>query len=257
MKFLFGLLLTFLTIAASPQDYAVTYLWDEKIPLNVDPSEVTKLDARKAENVDSLLSMLPQFTNVTWLNLWGLGIEELPDDIFENLTKLTWLDLGKNQLQTLPASFDSLTSLSYLGLYTNLLRDLPEVIYSLDLLELRASGNLLTDTFFISPKWDKMTYLSLSGNDVTALEGVRNLRKIERLSLSGCEIKELPDEFRKCKRLKYIHLNGNPLESLPKSLLQRWRVWYILIEDTNIPSETIRNYRVKYPKKVFDTCQTC
>ncbi len=55
-----------------------------------------------------------------WLDLSNLGIEELPEQIFDHLTNLQELKLFKNEISSLPRGiFDNLTELTELHLKDN------------------------------------------------------------------------------------------------------------------------------------------
>ncbi|XP_067881567.1 leucine-rich repeat-containing protein 27-like [Heterodontus francisci] len=59
------------------------------------------------------------------LYLEGNLLQELPDELFDHLPKLVWLDLRKNRLQKLPARIGNHRCLRTLLLETNPLRELP------------------------------------------------------------------------------------------------------------------------------------
>jgi Leucine-rich repeat (LRR) protein len=234
-----------------------SWQWNEQHPLPYDYVEVGKLDVRGAKNLDSLLKELPKFKNIAWLNMWGLGIETLPETIFDSLTALRTLDLGRNELTRLPGSFNRLTKLTHLGLYQNQLIELPHSVYELQLLELRIHDNKLSGTFTISPEWKNLKQLNLAGNKIDSINGLTYLRKLERLQLTACNFSMLPNEFQRCRKLRYLYIDHNPIESLPKSLLRLPKLWYILLEKTNIPEELLFVYQMRYPSKTFDDCKTC
>ncbi len=256
MKKLFTFLSVIFYLTLTAQTF-ISHNWNEKGVLKVSPLLVGKLDARGAQNLDSLFQELPKFKNLQWLNLWGLGIEKLPKTLFDSLTDLTWLDLGKNRLTKLPKSFNKLTRLTHLGLYANQLIVLPNVVYKMDLIELSIYENQLSDTFAISPSWKNIKQLNLAGNDIIWINGLRHLRRVERLVLSTCSFRNLPDEFEKCRKLRYFYIDNNLVESLPKSLLRLYKLNYILLEKTNIPDKLLYEYKRKYPRKTFDDCPVC
>ncbi|GCB68687.1 hypothetical protein scyTo_0008261 [Scyliorhinus torazame] len=59
------------------------------------------------------------------LYLEGNQLQELPDELFDHLPQLVWLDLRKNRLQKLPAKIGNHRCLRTLLLETNPLRELP------------------------------------------------------------------------------------------------------------------------------------
>jgi Leucine-rich repeat (LRR) protein len=256
MKQLIPLFLIVLVLPLAAQEFVVHH-WNEKDILSESPEKVGKLDARGATNLDSLFQELPKFKNVAWLNMYGLGIEELPEALFDSLPNLTWLDLGKNRLTKLPISFNKMIQITHLGLYANQLTELPNAVYLMELIELQLYDNQLADTFSISPAWKNLKHLNLSGNSIHWISGLKHLRNVERLVLTSSSFKELPDEFQKCKKLTYFHINNNPIDALPKSLLRLPKLWYILLDKTKIHDDVLYEYSKKYPRKTFDDCPTC
>ena len=80
------------------------------------------------------------------LDLSGLGLTELPDELWE-LTRLTTLNLAGNQLTGVPEAISRLTNLTYLRLSENQLTGVPEAISRLtNLTYLGLSGNRLIGT---------------------------------------------------------------------------------------------------------------
>ncbi len=230
--------------------------WDHFSREMENPSQITKLDCRRADKIDSLLTLIPRLRNLEWLNLWGLGLDSIPD-FFDSIPKLTWFDAGKNQLKELPPSFNRLTQLSEVGLYSNQLQSIPEVLLKSELTSLQIQGNAIGGEFVCSPKWTEMTYLNIGHNNFDHIEGLNYLRKIEILSLRSNRFKEFPDAFQRCRRLTTVYLDFNPVAAIPRTLLSRPRLRYILIEGTSIPDELLMKYHSRYPNVVLDACPTC
>jgi Leucine-rich repeat (LRR) protein len=231
--------------------------WNETQPLEVNPEHIIYLDCRKAKNIDSLLAELPKFKKIEWLSLYGLNLKELPD-IFGNFPFLKFIDISLNQLKKLPPSFNSLTELEYAHINGNNLDKLPDMIYKLELKELLIAGNALSDTFTIAESWNRLTRLDLSGTSIHYISGIEHLHKTESFGLTACKnLKSLPDTFKKCRKLKSLYINNTPLQDLPKSLLKLNTLYYILLENSEIPKTLLYEYRVRYPRKVFDDCPNC
>ncbi len=220
------------------------------------PSQITKLDCRRADKIDSLLTLIPKLKNLVWLNMWGLGLDSIPD-FFDSIPKLTWFDAGKNNLTELPPSFNRLTQLSEVGLYSNQLKSVPEVLFESALTSLQLQGNEIGGEFVCSPKWTEMTYLNIGHNQFNRISGLNHLQNIEVLSLTSNRFVELPEEFKKCRQVQTVYIDFNPLESIPKSLLTRPKLRYILVEGTLISDELLIEYRNRYPHMVLDECPTC
>lgn len=230
--------------------------WDQINRLAMDPLSVDRLDCRRVDDLEKLFEVMPQFKNIEWLNMWGLDIDTLPD-FFAHFPKLTWIELGNNQLSEIPPSFNQLAYLEDVGLYSNRLTSLPDILYQSELNSLDVSNNMLQDTFYIPFQWRRITELALGNNPIVYVEGIGNLKKVERFRLNGCCISVLADDFKSCKKLATFYIDHNPIESLPKSLLKRRKLWYILMDGTAIEDELVHKYQFKYRKKAFDVCPTC
>ncbi len=125
------------------------------------------------------------------------GLESLPEDVFDGLTSLTTLDLNGNELTSLPEDvFDGLTSLEELRLYGNDLSSLPEDVF-----------DGLTS----------LTTLHLSDNDLVTLHEnlFDGLSSLTMLFLGANQLASLPSGiFGDLAQLEEIDLQNNSLQSL-------------------------------------------
>ncbi|KAL7200577.1 hypothetical protein ACSBR1_032492 [Camellia fascicularis] len=101
----------------------------------------------------------------------------------ERLISLTYLDIGGNNLCTLPDSYN----VSYM----------PSEI-----------GRLIT-----------LTHCNLKGNNLRTLpDSICNLTCLQKLSLSGCNVSHLPNEIERLSLLIDLDLEGNNLCTLLDSI---------------------------------------
>ena len=102
-------------------------------------------------------------TYLTNLKMLSLSNNELTNlEGISNLTNLEYLDLGKNNLTSLPEAISNLTNLGVLNLANNELTSIPEGISNLT----------------------NLTWLYLSSNNLTTLpEGISNLTNLKELNL--------------------------------------------------------------------------
>lgn len=154
------------------------------------------------------LSELPEdlfddVTNLIWLDLKGNKVN-LPKNIFAKLEKLESLELGHNNLQFLePGVFRNQKRLKLLNLWGNSLRNLTKECFEgvSSLLELDLSANTI-ETF---------------QSDVFA-----TLTNLVNINLSANRFKSLPENlFANNTKLMKIRIMENriPLETLPSGLL--------------------------------------
>jgi len=76
------------------------------------------------------LSSFPYLERIKELYINGIGLIEIPDNIFK-LTSLTTLDLQMNNIQKIPASIQNLSQLENLYISYNNIDELPNEIYNL------------------------------------------------------------------------------------------------------------------------------
>nr|ABB21034.1 variable lymphocyte receptor A [Eptatretus burgeri] len=129
-------------------------------------------------------------------------LRELEPKAFHRLSKLTYLSLDNNQLQTLPEGvFDQLVELDELYLQYNKLKSLPSKIF-----------DSLT----------KLTWLSLQYNKLQSLpNGVfHNLPLLKELYLSYNQLRSVPNRaFDSLSNIKTLWLQSNPWDCSCKDIL--------------------------------------
>ncbi|CAG9796881.1 unnamed protein product [Diatraea saccharalis] len=177
-----------------------------------------------AENVFSALVNLKylelagnQLTNMNWpellgklirleyLNLRKTGIKSLSEDAFSNCTNLVSLILADNELRDLDVAATLGSSVDHLEL--------------LDLSNCKIRGPIAGDAFANATR---LKSLYLSGNPLFApdlQEALEPLPKLEKLFLSNCGLRNLPDNFNVFDNLQELDISHNPLVNVFTKLL--------------------------------------
>lgn len=185
----------------------------------------------------SLASARQHPLQVTVLVLEGLGLEQIPSEVWE-MPLLETLILSGNALRVLPLELRELTALKTLQLASNQLKEIPALPPNLTQLDvqrnqltqfpasvaelkqlqrLNLSSNRLRSVF--SPKLPLLKELSLDNNQLISFSlQVASLPKIEKIHLSKNRLSnvELQGEF---PHLDALHLSNNKLNQLPDQLV--------------------------------------
>jgi Leucine-rich repeat (LRR) protein len=173
-------------------------------------------------NLDLLCreSNVKQLKNLRVLNLYENQLRSIDGIGILGKTPLEDLNLGGNQLTTLPPDMGDLSNLKTLWLDDNHLADFPIVLCSIKSLEeLRMSGNQL---HFIPQSINALSNLKTLALDNNKIEdfpmGILELPHLENLWLRQNLLRELPDSLSELTVLQTLSVSSNQLSSLPSSL---------------------------------------
>ena len=150
----------------------------------------------------------------TRLDLSGLGISRLPDEI-GTLSTLEFLNLGKNPLSTLPATFAGLTSLKIIFFLGCEFTKVPEVLGSMkSLYMLSFKANKVEEVPAASIPYRTLGWLILSDNNIACLpDTVGKCENMRKLLLAGNKLTNagLPHNMGDMTKLELIRLADNQL----------------------------------------------
>ncbi|XP_056354100.1 leucine-rich repeat-containing protein 40 [Oenanthe melanoleuca] len=160
--------------------------------------------------------------NLVRLNLACNQLRELPADL-SAMKSLRQLDCTKNYLETVPPKLATMASLEQLYLRKNKLRALPELPSCKLLKELHAGENQIEMLNAENLKQlSSLCVLELRDNKIKAVpEEITVLQKLERLDLANNDISRLPYTLGNLPQLKFLALEGNPLRTIRRDLLQK------------------------------------
>ena len=151
--------------------------------------------------------------------------------MFSIMPNLTVLDMGENNLLTLPESIGNLQSIQKLYLDDNKFRNLPETIGDLRFLkELGLSNNNLTRLPESIGDLQSLQIVYLINNQLTSLpESIGKLQNLEDLRVAHNKLRTLPETIGDLQSLEYVSLGFNNLTSLPESIgkLQNLKTLYL------------------------------
>lgn len=132
------------------------------------------------------------------LDLSGLALNEIPEELFKSATTLDWLDLSNNQIGEIPETLSRLTKLRELYITHNQIKIIPDSLCRLT----------------------SLVELNLSGNQIVAIpDALGNLQKLKILDLSDNHIAALPSSLGKIENLEELYLHDNLDLGIPVEIL--------------------------------------
>lgn len=149
--------------------------------------------------------VLGKLTRLEYLNLRKTGITSLSEDAFSNCTNLVSLILADNELRDLDVAATLGSSVDHLEI--------------LDLSNCKIKGPISGEAFANATR---LKTLYLSGNPLFApdlQEALEPLPKLEKLFMSNCGLRNLPDNFNVFDNLQELDISHNPLVNVFTKLL--------------------------------------
>eukprot|EP00752_Nemacystus_decipiens_P006856 g6158.t1 len=137
-------------------------------------------------------------------------------------TPLKHLNLGRNQLKSLPLELGKVGTLETLWADDNAITDFPRSVLQLKRLqELRLSGNRLAEVPEEIAALSELRVLALDNNEIkTVPPHIGKLSRLRSLLLRQNELDELPDEVGDLLDLRTLGISSNKLASIPATLGQ-------------------------------------
>lgn len=154
------------------------------LDLNHNRLKLTESDVRHASKVKKL-------------SIGGNNIEKLPENI--GILQCTNLNLGKNKLSSLPASFADLKQVHHLIFYENEFVTIPEEIAG----------------------FNNLQHLDFYKNHIKEIpDFVGNYENLRYLYLSYNEVETIPDTLRNLKNLNYFYIHHNKILTIPDWIVE-------------------------------------
>ncbi|MBE9107669.1 leucine-rich repeat domain-containing protein, partial [Nostoc cf. edaphicum LEGE 07299] len=162
---------------------------------------------------------IANLTNLTTLNLGSNQITQIPEAI-ANLTNLTTLNLGSNQITQIPEAIANLTNLTTLNLGSNQITQIPEAIANLtNLTTLNLGSNQITQIPEAIANLTNLTTLNLGSNQITQIpEAIANLTNLTTLNLGSNQIIQIPEAIANLTNLTTLNLGSNQIIQIPEAI---------------------------------------
>ncbi|XP_075389253.1 leucine-rich repeat and calponin homology domain-containing protein 1 isoform X2 [Tenrec ecaudatus] len=191
-------------------------------PPGHDLSDTVRADLSKNRLVEVPMELC-QFVSLEMLNLYHNCIRVIPEAIV-NLQMLTYLNLSRNQLSTLPACLCGLP-LKVLIASNNKLVCLPEEIGRLkQLMELDVSCNEIPALPHQIGQLKSLRELNVRRNHLNALPQELVDLPLVKFDFSCNKVLAIPICFREMKQLQVLLLENNPLQSPPAQICTKGKV---------------------------------
>lgn len=174
-------------------------------------------------------------SNIRHFNLSNNLLVQLPMDIGK-LQSIKLLDLSNNLLETLPDSTNTLLKLEQLYLRNNRLTSFPDISACTSLKELCLGSNQLK---LVPPSLPRsLSILELRENKIGVLnEEVLNIEMLERLDLANNDLSQIAPQISIMPNLKVITLEGNPIKSIRRDVINRGSAAILKFLQTRIPED--------------------
>ncbi|CAH1244864.1 LRCH3 [Branchiostoma lanceolatum] len=193
-----------------------------KSAISYELSDVTCADLSKNRFQEWPLEVC-DYTSLENVDLYNNNIKAVPD-MAVNLQCLTWLNLSRNQLTTLPIPLCYLP-LQVLVVSNNKLVSLPEDIGKLKkLMNLDVSCNEISTLPLQIGEMESLRELNIRRNHLQTLPEELCQLRITRLDISCNKVTSLPACYRHLQTLCEFVLDNNPLMSPPAQVCTRGRV---------------------------------
>ncbi|NXQ42865.1 LRCH1 protein, partial [Catharus fuscescens] len=190
--------------------------------LSHDLSDTVRADLSK-NRLTEVPTELCHFVSLETLNLYHNCIKVIPDAIV-NLQMLTYLNLSRNQLSSLPACLCGLP-LKVLIASNNKLGSLPEEIGQLkQLMELDVSCNEITTLPQQIGQLKSLKELNVRRNYLEVLPQELVQLPLVKFDFSCNKVLVIPVCFRKMVQLQVLLLENNPLQSPPAQICTKGKV---------------------------------
>ncbi|XP_069794539.1 leucine-rich repeat-containing protein 40 isoform X2 [Narcine bancroftii] len=172
--------------------------------------------------ISSISRTLGNLAYLLRFNLAANRLKSIPPDI-SKMKSLKFLDATHNELECVPPELAGMVSLEQLYLKHNKLRNLPEFPSCKYLKELHVGNNQIE---YLGPEHLKplsaISILELRDNKLKSLpDEVLLLQSLERLDLSNNNISSLPYKLGNLPKLKSLLVEGNPLRSIRRDIINR------------------------------------
>ena len=168
------------------------------------------------------------------------NLEYFPDELFDLVDTLEYLDLSGNKLRDLPHDFDRFKQLKVFFASDNLFTVYPSVLGRCNELDIVGfKSNIITHVPDEGLNGN-LRWLILTNNQLQALpETIGKCSRMQKLMLAGNQLKSLPVTLSACRNLSLLRLSANQLTELPQWLLRLPNLSWLAFSGNDIKQEFV------------------
>ena len=213
------------------------------------PDQVRILDLKHQGLIEIPIEIF-QLSNLTELRLGYNQIKVISPEIGQ-LTNLTRLRLGNNQVSVIPAEIEQLTNLTILSLVNNQVKVVPSQLSQLtNLTKLRLSGNQIEVVPAALSQLTKLEILDLADNQIKLIPTeIGQLTSLTELKLAGNQFLVVPTEIGQLTNLKLLDLSFNLIDRIPIHIGNLSDLISLSLKSnrlTNLPNQINRLSKLQY-----------
>ena len=213
------------------------------------PDQVRILDL-KHQGLTEIPIEIFQLSNLTELRLGYNQIKVISPEIGQ-LTNLTRLRLGNNQVSVIPAEIEQLTNLTILSLVNNQVKVVPSQLSQLtNLTKLRLLGNQIEVVPAALSQLTKLEILDLADNQIKLIPTeIGQLTSLTELKLAGNQFLVVPTEIGQLTNLKLLDLSFNLIDRIPIHIGNLSNLISLSLKSnrlTNLPNQINRLSKLQY-----------
>lgn len=187
---------------------------------------------------------------ITYLDLAKCGLGTIPSEVSE-AKSLTTLYLSDNRIGELGANIYQLDKLTYINLDRNSITNIQDGISQLKSLKwLRLNDNKLSSLPKDMAELKNIKRLYLSKNNFTEVpEVIKSMTSLEELNLGANRITEFPEWLCDMPNLKRIDLYGNPIKEIPDKVVDMPSLTTLVMDNCQLENDRKKNLNEKLADK--------
>ncbi|XP_076825385.1 leucine-rich repeat-containing protein 40-like [Clavelina lepadiformis] len=190
-----------------------------ELPPSIGAMESCELLDASNNLLTSVPATLSSMKNLRSINLSKNNIATLPAS-FGEIRSLKIVNLNDNGLKSMPNSIENLCNLEQLYLRNNSLATLPSLQKCACLKEIYAGNNMLK--FVPKNLPESISMLELRENKISDVGiDITNITSLERLDIANNNVSNLPPEIGNMQNIKILVLDGNPLRSIRRDVINQ------------------------------------